>query len=302
MTDTPKVCAALINWNSLEDTSQAVHSLLNSSYHQMTTLVVDNNSTDRSLAELRKRFGDRIAYLPLKQNTGMTGGSNAALDWSVKKGFRYTLIGNTDIAVASSAVRHLVARAESDSRIGFVNPKIYRGPEGSRTIYFAGAKRNWGICYGMRGAGLDERLLRKDQAEDMFWAVGTFALYRNQMITETGGFDESFFLGLEDVEFGSRATKLGWKGYYEPRAKVWHQPGGSAGGRFGRTKSYYGARNMIRLIQKGYWSGPKLLFIIPFIIGFTLSPILLLRFRSVYWGLVGISDGLRGKFGKTSRF
>jgi len=302
MTNTPKVCTALINWNSLEDTTRAVESLLNSDYRRMTILVVDNNSTDHSLAKLHQRFGDRIAYLPLKQNTGMAGGSNAALAWSAERGFKYTLIGNTDIIVAHSAVRHLVARAESNSRLGFVNPKIYRGPKESRVIYFAGAKRNWGLCYGMQGAGLDERLFRSDRAEKMFWAVGTFALYRNRMITETGGFDETFFLGLEDVEFGSRATELGWKGYYEPRAKVWHQPGGSAGGRFGRTKSYYGARNMIRLIQKGYWSGPKLLFTIPFIIGFALSPLLLLQFKSVYWSLVGINDGLQGKFGKTNRF
>jgi GT2 family glycosyltransferase len=297
----PKVCVALVNWNSFDDTTEAVESLLKSDYKRMRILVVDNNSSDNSIPRLKKLFGRKITYLALRENTGVTGGSNAAFNWSIRKGFKYTLIGNADIVVDKSAVRFMVERAESDRRIGIIDGKIYRGVN-THTIYSAGAKRNWGISYGMRGVCLDDRIFKFDKPERTFWAVGTFALYRNEMIKHIGGFDEEFFVCGEDIELGSRVSKSGWKVFYEPRAKVWHKVGGAFGWPFSKKRWYYGSRSVVKLVQKGYWSGLLLPFGIIATVAPILSAVILLKPNTAYWGVLGVIDGLKGVSGKSPRF
>lgn len=83
------------------------------------------------------------------------------------------------------------------------------------------------------------------------WASGAFALIRGSFFSDSGGFDESFFMYLEDVDLSWRAWLSGRAVIYEPEAVACH----FSGGLFYRPdlrsgEEYFGSRNFLMLARK----------------------------------------------------
>ncbi|MGA9762574.1 MAG: glycosyltransferase family 2 protein [Gaiellaceae bacterium] len=84
---------------------------------------------------------------------------------------------------------------------------------------------------------------------DVFGASGGAAMYRRTMLNEIGGFDESFFAYLEDVDVAWRARMRGWRCLYAPGAVVTHHHSTTLG--HGSSRKYYlVGRNRVRLLAK----------------------------------------------------
>jgi GT2 family glycosyltransferase len=84
---------------------------------------------------------------------------------------------------------------------------------------------------------------------EVFGASGGAAMYRRAMLDEIGGFDESFFAYLEDVDVAWRARMHGWRCLYAPGAIVTHHHSTTLG--HGSSRKYYlVGRNRVRLLAK----------------------------------------------------
>lgn len=97
--------------------------------------------------------------------------------------------------------------------------------------------------------------------EEALLPSGSAALYRSSMLTETGGFEDSFFLYCEDTDLGLRARWAGWTCRYVPEAVVRHRYSHSAG-RASRLKVFYVERNRLLLLVRNF-PLPRLLLAIP---------------------------------------
>ena len=86
-------------------------------------------------------------------------------------------------------------------------------------------------------------------ADECLLPSGCAALYRLELFTVLGGFDESFFLYCEDTDFGLRARWAGWTCRYVSTARVVHRYSHSAG-RASSLKAYLVERNRLRLVWK----------------------------------------------------
>ncbi|MCX6607521.1 MAG: glycosyltransferase family 2 protein [Acidobacteria bacterium] len=86
-------------------------------------------------------------------------------------------------------------------------------------------------------------------ADECLLPSGCAALYRLDLFTRLGGFDESFFLYCEDTDLGLRARWAGWTCRYVPTARVLHRYSHSAG-RASTLKAYLVERNRLRLVWK----------------------------------------------------
>jgi GT2 family glycosyltransferase len=86
-----------------------------------------------------------------------------------------------------------------------------------------------------------------DHQRQVFSACGGAAAYRRDLWKALAGFDEEFWMYLEDVDFAFRAQLLGWETEYVPEAKVYHHISATGGG---AIASYYSARNTIWMITK----------------------------------------------------
>jgi GT2 family glycosyltransferase len=54
-------------------------------------------------------------------------------------------------------------------------------------------------------------------------------LMRRSAFLEAGGFDEAYWLYMEDLDLSYRLAATGWKTWYEPSVTALHAKGGSAG-------------------------------------------------------------------------
>jgi GT2 family glycosyltransferase len=88
-------------------------------------------------------------------------------------------------------------------------------------------------------------------SEAVLMPSASAALYRREMLQQTGGFDGDFFLYCEDTDLGLRAARLGWTCRYVADAIVDHRYSHSAG-RVSPLKAYYVERNRICVAIKNF--------------------------------------------------
>jgi GT2 family glycosyltransferase len=111
-----------------------------------------------------------------------------------------------------------------------------------------------GIEVDRLGVAYDRLLgepVRESEREpiEVFGASGGAAMYRRAMLEEIGGFDESFFAYLEDVDVAWRAGMRGWRCLYVPDAVVTHDHSATLG--HGSSRKYFlVGRNRVRLLAK----------------------------------------------------
>ena len=74
----PFIYAVTLNWNRPQDTLACVESLLAQTYDNLAVLVVDNGSTDDSVAQIGARF-PQVELIVNETNLGFGGGMNVGL-------------------------------------------------------------------------------------------------------------------------------------------------------------------------------------------------------------------------------
>lgn len=215
------VTAIVLNWCNEGETAACLESLAASTHAPLTILLVDNGSPDGSGDRLHERF-PALPYLQTGQNYGYAGGMNRGIQWALAHGADFVLILNDDTVVDPECIRGLV-RAIDESGAAVSVPQI---------LYFDDPQRVWyagGRISRTRALGVH---LRENRPSDpgqtrapISFVCGCCFLIRADVARVTGGFDESFFAYVEDVELSVRLSRAGYHMVYEPSARVLHRVG-----------------------------------------------------------------------------
>jgi len=217
-----RVTIIVLNWNGGQDTLDCVQSLAGLDYPRFDILVVDNGSTDGSVAAIREGF-PRVTLLETGENLGYAGGNNVGLRWTLDHGADYALLLNNDTVVAPDFLRLLVEAAEADPSIGIAGPTIYYYDQ-PRVIWSAGGSIDW-----RRGrtsmVGLDEldRGQFGEAPREVDFVTGCALLVKAVVVERIGLLDERFFAYYEETEWCVRATGAGSKIVHVPQAHIWHK-------------------------------------------------------------------------------
>jgi GT2 family glycosyltransferase len=206
-------------------------------------IVVDNASDDGSVELVRERYPE-VELLALPRNAGFAGAVNRGLSNSDSE---WVLLLNNDTTIEPDAVARLLAAGERRADVGSVAAQM-RFLDRPGTINSAGIEIDrLGIVY--------DRLLGQP-AEDgehepveVFGASGGAALLRREMLGRIGGFDDSFFVYLEDADVAWRARMAGWRCLYVPGAVVHHHHSATAG-HSSPFKHFHVGLNRVRLLAK----------------------------------------------------
>ncbi|RZL30275.1 MAG: glycosyltransferase family 2 protein, partial [Pedobacter sp.] len=93
------VAIILLNWNTPEHTINCILSVNKfCKAEDFDIIVADNGSTDDSLSILKTKF-PTLTILDNKVNLGFSEGNNKVLEYSLKKGYTYSLVLNNDTEV-----------------------------------------------------------------------------------------------------------------------------------------------------------------------------------------------------------
>ena len=210
--------AIVVNWNGREHLEVCLGSLQQQTLAGVEIVLVDNASTDDSLAFVRARFGAAVRIVALPDNRGYGAGLNAGI--AAARG-RYLLPLNSDTEVAPDCCARLLAAADAHPTTGLFAPKILAFDDRTcidnvgHLLYGDGLTRGRGRLETDRG--------QYDHEEEIVVASGCAMLVRRALLADIGLFDEDLFAYCEDTDLGLRARLAGWRCRSVPGAVVYHK-------------------------------------------------------------------------------
>lgn len=246
------VSIVIPNWNGAEHIVECLESLV-SQTTECHIIVVDNGSTDKSVALIQEGF-PQIEVCKLSENHGFTGGVNAGIKSALTQKFEYIILFNNDAVADKNFVKELVTSAQKHPDAGVVTGKLLRtdGKHFDST----------GEFYTTRGMSFSRGRNQKDTGqyeieEQVFAGSGGASLYRSKLFKTVGLFDESFFAYFEDIDMSFRARLAGWEVWYIPKAKAMHKVGATSS-KLGNFARYHSIKNFMLLYTKDmpailYW-------------------------------------------------
>jgi GT2 family glycosyltransferase len=238
----PKVSIVIPNWNTQQWLAGCLDGLRAQSYRDFEIILVDNGSSDTSLAFVEQGYPE-VKIIALPENKGFAPAVNIGIRQSCGE---YVALLNVDTIPQPDWLANLVETMEaSPSDIGSLASKMLSLNE-PHLVDDAGDLLSWYGSARKRGAGqLAQNYL---DAEEVFSACAGAALYRRSFFEEVGEFDESFTSYLEDIDLGLRGRLLGYRYLYVPTAEIWHQ---SHGAGLARSRYVYlSTRNRLTLLLK----------------------------------------------------
>jgi GT2 family glycosyltransferase len=233
------------NLNGGQDIIDAIASLRAQTL-QPYIIVVDNASTDDSVANIETKFPD-IEIIRHDTNKGYAGGVNPGFKRAMQLGADYAAPFNDDAVADKNWLIKLVAFLDAHNSYAAVCPKVYKSG-GQKVLDSTGDYLTvWGLPYPRGREETDTG--QYDAQTDIFSPSGSASLYRISALQEVGLMDEDFFAYYEDVDLGFRLQLAGYKVGFEPNAIVHHQVGMTSGRMKGFT-TYQTMKNVPLLLFK----------------------------------------------------
>ncbi|MCA4994369.1 glycosyltransferase family 2 protein [Tsukamurella tyrosinosolvens] len=199
-------------------------------------LMADNGSVDGS-PEAAEAAHPEAELLRTGANLGYGGAINYAVARLDLGALDWLLISNPDVVFGPGSIDALIEAAARHPRAGSLGPLI-RDPDG--TVYPSARNvpsMRFGIGHALLGTVWKSnpwtRAYQQSQAEvaerEAGWLSGSCLLVRPEAFAEIGGFDDRYFMYMEDVDFGDRLARAGWSNVYVPTAEIVHAKGHAAG-------------------------------------------------------------------------
>jgi GT2 family glycosyltransferase len=244
MARTNQTVVVIPNLNGGTELIEAVGSLVAQTIRPRI-IVVDNASTDDSIARLSKKHPD-VEIIFNSKNLGYAGGVNPGFRRAIELDADYVAPFNDDAVADQDWLKQLVATLDKDEGVGVVACKVLR-VDGKHLDSTGDMYTNWGLPYP-RGRGETDKG-QYDNETHIFAASGAASLYRVSALKQVGLLDEDFFAYYEDVDLSFRLQLAGWKVRYEPRARVYHKIGMTSSRIKGFT-TYQTMKNLPLLLYK----------------------------------------------------
>ncbi len=246
-----KTAVIILNWNGRNYLEQFLPGVISNTLSPGISVVVADNASDDGSADWVAATFPEITLLRFDDNHGYAGGYNRALRQVEAE---YFILLNSDVEVEPGWAEKLTTFMEMHPGIGACQPKI-RSFEKRTAFEYAGAaggyidRLGYPFCRGRIFETVEDDQGQYDDTAEIFWASGSCMAVRGSAFEQCGGFDDSFFLHMEEIDLCWRMQNAGWTISYFPHAVVWHVGGGTLG--YGSpAKIYYNFRNSLIMLAK----------------------------------------------------
>lgn len=265
-----KVTIIIPNYNGKHFMEPCLASLNEQTFRDFKILVVDNASSDGSVAYMKTEYPD-IEVIALDQNYGFSKAVNVGIEHSTTP---YVILLNNDTTVDPHYVEEMVKAIEKSPRIFSVSSKMIQmyHPELIDSAGDLYTLMGWGVC---RGTG--RPISNYNEADEIFTACAGAAIYRRSAFEKIGYFDENHFAYLEDIDVGYRAKIYGYKNMYCPTALVYHVGSGTSGSKYNSFKVKLSARNSVYLNYKNMPLLQLILNFLPLFLGYVVKYLFFLK-------------------------
>ena len=213
----------MLTYNGKADVLECLASLSRSTYPNLEMVVVDNGSSDGSVAAIEAGF-PAVRIIENGRNLRWAGGNNVGIRYALESGADTILLLNNDTTMDPEMVTQLVGAAQSDPEVGILGPKIYYHAQ-PETVWYAGGKVNlwWGA---VRHVGIRQRDTGQfDQVVAVDYVTGCALMVKREVVEKIGLIDTVYTAYGEDTDYCLRATRVGYRLLMVPSAVMWHKVG-----------------------------------------------------------------------------
>lgn len=281
-----EVSVVIPNYNGMAYLEGVLSSLEQQTCQNFETILVDNGSTDGSVAYVMGNY-PWVHILELSENFGFSRAVNEGIYASRAP---FILLLNNDTEVDRNFVKEMLAAIKRHKKAFSCSAKMIcyhqRDKLDDAGNYYCAL--GWAFA---RGKGKDVRAYEKE--EKIFTSCAGAAIYRRKLFYKIGYFDEEHFAYLEDIDVGYRARIEGYENWYAPKAMVYHIGSGTSGSRYNQFKTRYSSRNNVYLIYKNM-PFVQLVLNLPFlVVGFGLKILFFIQKGMGREYIAGIKNGFQ---------
>ena len=203
----------------------------------VTVIMADNGSTDGAPEEAVERHPNAKLYRTGGNLGYGTAVNRAVAEYGLADRTDFFIVANPDVQWGPHSIDLLFDAAQRWPQAGSLGPLI-RDPDGA---VYPSARHQPSIIRGGMHAVVSPvwpsnpwtAAYRQDRAEPsertVGWLSGSCLLLRTDAFREIGGFNERYFMYMEDVDLGDRLATAGWQNVYVPSAEVLHAKGHATG-------------------------------------------------------------------------
>jgi GT2 family glycosyltransferase len=220
-----------VNYNLADEIEKCLISLINvlNSQNQIgyEVIIVDNNSPDKKLPDVEKKFKkDNIQFYYLDKNIGFGKGNNFGFS---KASGEYICFLNPDTLIKEEIFTRIIDLFNNDESVGIIGPKQQVRPPffdfsaGFSPNIFFQFFHLFGI--GVFFEGFITYLFTKLKKKEFFkvdWILGAAIFIKSSLFKKVNGFDKDYFLFSEEVDLCKRVSDLGYKIIYYPKLQIDH--------------------------------------------------------------------------------
>ena len=225
------ISVVILSYNTFNITLKCLDHLFKSREVKLEVIVIDNASTDGSVAAIAKKF-PQIKLIANKSNIGFAAGNNQGMKLAKEDTI---LLLNSDCFVYPDTLSKCLKQMQTHDVLGcqLLNPGGSIQPSWG---YFPTLRRilqlmlfvdNFPIVRTYIDSIHVRDLGRFQNSREVNWLTAAFVMLKANIFRKTGGIDEKYFMYGEETEWMFRIRKLGFNIYYYPEAKAIHLQGAS---------------------------------------------------------------------------
>ena len=217
------VGVVLVNYHTARLTHRVIDSILRFDRQKLcSVVVVDNSVCNQERKRLLMSNNDSVDYIFSEDNIGFGRACNLGAKQILRRGIEYLFFINTDVIITNPIIYEVVKILSCNDDVHLVSPLIQAHPVRSLKPWFSRATiSRW------NGKIKDAAISLNSEMNDTDFISGCFMALRSKDWLKLGGFDERFFMYVEDVEFSLRARMSGMNLAIIPQLEILHEVGGS---------------------------------------------------------------------------
>lgn len=189
-------------------------------------IVVNNNPNSDNDQRIKDEYKDlkNLKVIKAEKNLGFGTGNN--LGAKEARG-EYLLLLNPDTKIIDNSIQRMLDFLAKHPEVGALSPLLYQKDEKTLQRHFYGDFQSLAFITIKRWKGK----VPKNSDQDFFYTdmvSGAALMIRKSLYKKLGGFDEKFFMYIEDDDLCHRIDYLGLKNAVLTTAKIVHFEGQSS--------------------------------------------------------------------------
>ncbi len=247
-----EVSIVIVNFNGFSYTERCIDSVLKCHFDSAEIIVVDNGSSDGSPEKLRQKFRAKIKVLCLEKNFGPSKARNEGV--RMAKG-RYLGFLDNDTIVDPQFIIEAIQVFRSNLKIGAVQCKLLLMDNPEQIDYVGEYIGTNGFLVQVAPAGTVDKG-QFDRQYPILAAKSAGMFISREAFEAAGGFDEDYFIYVEETDLGWRTWLSGYSVVFAPGSIVYHKFGTSSV-ILGKDKNdfnakFHGSKNYILTLLKNF--------------------------------------------------